>query len=138
MLRISSFPLSVSFTLPLLFLTPPPPFCFSHPLPICLSLILPLSLFHFTILFLSPSRCFKAHITPFSLSILSFCQSLSPKLTYFILHLCICVVVYTCSLFMEPYQLHKKKSEISHIYAHICLASPQMLICRMLYPLKFL
>lgn len=72
MLRISSFPLSVSFTLTLLVLTPPPPPCFSHPLPICLSLVLPLSFLHFTILFLSPSRCFKAHITPFSLFISPF------------------------------------------------------------------
>lgn len=76
MLRISSFPLSVSFTLTLLFLTPPPPLCSSHPLPICLSLVLPLSFLHFTILFLSPSRCFKAHITPFSLSISLFFPNL--------------------------------------------------------------
>lgn len=68
MLRISSSPLSLSFTPSLPFLTPPPPSWVSHPLPTCLSLILPLSS-HFTILFLSPSRCFKAHITHFSLSI---------------------------------------------------------------------
>lgn len=66
-LRISSFPLSVFFTLTVLFLNPPPPLSFSHPLPICLFLVLPLSFLHFTILFLSPSRCFKAHITPFNL-----------------------------------------------------------------------
>lgn len=40
--------------------TPPPYVC--HPLSICLSLILLFSFLHFTILFLSPSRCFKAHI----------------------------------------------------------------------------
>lgn len=95
MLRISSFPLSVSFTLTLLFLTPPSPLCFSHLLPICLSLVLPLFFLHFTILFLSPSRCFKAHITPFSLSISPFFRSLSPKLSRSRLcaYVCICVVV---------------------------------------------
>lgn len=80
MLRISSFPLSVSFTLTLLFLTQPPPLCFSHPLPICLPLVLPLSFLYFTILFLSPSRYFKAHITPFSLSNSLFLKTLSPTL----------------------------------------------------------
>lgn len=94
MLRISSFPLSVSFTLTLLFLTPPPPLCFSHPLPMCLSLVLPLSFLHFTILFLSPSRCFKAHITPFSLSISpSPPRSPSPELSRSRLHVCVRMVV---------------------------------------------
>lgn len=62
--------------------SPPPP-CFSHPLSICLSLILPLSFLHFTILFLSPSRCFKAHIILSVSPLPFFFQSLSPKVSHF-------------------------------------------------------
>lgn len=115
MLRISSFPLSVSFTLTLLFLTPPPPLCSSHPLPICLSLVLPLSFLHFTILFLSPSRCFKAHITPFSLSISLFFSNLflpnSQRLRVCI-YICklslLHLKIYICSLVIVSYQQLKK------------------------------
>ena len=78
MLRISSFPpisLFHSYT-PLPHPTPASLFLSSSA-----NMSLPLSFLHFTILFLSPSRCFKACITPFSLSIspLFFSVSFSPR-----------------------------------------------------------
>lgn len=71
-------------------LTPP---CFSYPLPIHLSLTL--SLLHFTIPFLSPSRCFKAHIILAVSPLPSF--SLPPQLSQ---------SVYTCLVVCKQKSLH--------------------------------
>lgn len=141
MLRISSFPLSVSFSLTLLFLSPPPPLSFSHPLPICLLLVLPLSFLHFTILFLSPSRCFKAHITPFSLTISPFFQPLFPMLSRS--RPCVCTAARSFLYIWSPhlllvllcYRIRSLKTKKTAVTPELCMWGTQKTIYKWCCPI---